>query len=287
MELFQARNHSNMHFVIRSKHDRKLSDGKQNLHPTLSESPLRGIYEAKVYDPKTRKKRKVTLEVRFQEVEIKLHKALKSKRDLPALKLNAIEVKEINAPITIEKPIHWVLLTTLPVDDFEQALTVIKYYCLRWIIERFHFTLKSGGAIPIAIGIENLQLSQAHRIKNAMTVYSIAAMNVFNPDNYRDRYWAEHEPHTSIYEIGITPIEHKVLYTYAQHQKHIVQNNNIDTTFNEENPPNIKEFTIILGLIAGFIPSKKQPLPGIKIINRSIDKLNHLVDAYLIFCQRT
>ena len=87
----------------------------------------------------------------------------------------------------------------------------------------------------------------------------------------------------SIYDIGITPIEHKVLYTYPQHQKHI----KMDTLYNPKKPPNIKEFTIVLGLIAGFIPSKRQPIPGIKIINRAVQKLNQLVDAYLIFCQRT
>ena len=90
---------------------------------------------------------------------------------------------------------------------------------------------------------------------------------------------------TSIYEIGITPIEHKVLYTYAQHQKYIVQNSTINITFEQKNPPNIRDFTIILGLIAGFIPSKRQSLPSIKIINRAVDKLNQLVDAYIIFCQ--
>ncbi|MDX1909834.1 MAG: hypothetical protein SFV22_00020, partial [Saprospiraceae bacterium] len=34
-------------------------------------------------------------------------------------------------------------------------------------------------------------------------------------------------------------------------------------------------------------PSKKQPLPGLKIISRALEKLQIITDAYLIFCQRT
>ena len=47
--------------------------------------------------------------------------------------------------------------------------------------------------------------------------------------------------------------------------------------------PSIHEYCVILGQITGFVPSKRQPIPGIKIITRSLDMLKTLVDAYSVF----
>lgn len=271
MELFQARTEERMHFIFRSKHNRKLSDGVNNLYPVLKNSKLKGKYNLRITDPKTKKKRKAKIEVRFCPVEIKLFKSLPVKRNLPSTQLYAVEAREVNAPKNVEKPVNWIFLTTLQIEHYEQALQVIKYYTLRWIIERFHYSIKSGGS-----KVEELQLTKAHRILNAMTAYSIAAMNVT-----KIRYWAEHHPDQSVFDVGISPIEYKVLYKYVEGKKYIKPN----VKYNEDKPPNIREFTIILGQISGFAPSKRQPVPGIKIITRAVDKLNQLVDAYLTFCQ--
>ena len=271
MELFVSRTCERMQFIIRSKHNRKLANGKENLYRYISTQPVCGSYRMTTLHPQTGKEREVDIEVRFCKLNLKLYKALPVKRDLPAVTLYAVEAKEINPPADIKEPVHWVLLTTLPVEDFQQAMEVIGYYILRWLIERFHYLLKSGGA-----KVEELQLEESHRLQSAITAYSIAALNVL-----RIRYWAEKLPKTNIYEAGITEIEYKVLYTFAQQK--------IDPTvnFDQGNPPTIEQFCIVLGRIGGFLPSKRQPLPGLKILSRAIPKLNAMVDAYLIFCQRT
>ena len=271
MELFVSRTCERMQFVVRSKHDRKLADQKENLYKYVSGQPVQGNYGMTTLHPETGKEREVHIEVRFCKVSLKLYKALPLKRNLPAVTLYAVEAREVNPPADIKEPVHWVLLTTLPVEDFQQAMEVIAYYILRWIIERFHYLLKSGGA-----KVEELQLEEPHRLQNAITTYSIAALNTL-----KIKYWAEKSPQTNIYEAGITEIEHKVLYTYAQQK--------IDPTvsFDSQNPPTVKHFCKILGQLGGFQPSKRQPIPGLKILSRAIPKLNAMVDAYLIFCQRT
>ena len=39
---------------------------------------------------------------------------------------------------------EWLLVTTLPIDTPEQVRTIVEYYCVRWNIEVFFRTLKSG-----------------------------------------------------------------------------------------------------------------------------------------------
>ena len=46
---------------------------------------------------------------------------------------------------------------------------MVQWYSLRWLIERFHFTLNSG------CRIEALQLETAGRLLNALATYSIVA----------------------------------------------------------------------------------------------------------------
>lgn len=48
-------------------------------------------------------------------------------------------------------------------------MTCIRYYTLRWLIERYHYTLKSG------CQLEQLQLETADRIKRAFVTYSLVA----------------------------------------------------------------------------------------------------------------
>lgn len=271
MELFQSRRMQNAHLLIRSKHDRLLADKTSHLYSTLRALVPQGRYEQQIVDAKTLLKRTAILEVRFCPVQLVQHRKVKSKPNRSVVQFQAIHIKEIDPPEGLDKPIEWVLLTTLPVTSFEEALTVIRYYLLRWLIERFHYLLKSGGA-----AVEELQLERVHRLQNAVTIYSIATFKAF-----KIRYWAEKCPSGKISEAGISPVEYQALYIYAHHavDKKIV--------FDPDNQPTIEHFCEVLGRIAGFMPSSRQKLPGLKIISRALLKLRHITDAYLIFCQRT
>lgn len=62
---------------------------------------------------------------------------------LEPIPLGTVLIEEAHPPAEVE-PLCGLLLTTLAVDSFDQACPIIEYYTLRWIIERFHFVLKSG-----------------------------------------------------------------------------------------------------------------------------------------------
>ena len=56
--------------------------------------------------------------------------------------LNVIPTGEEN-PLTGSKPINWLLLTTLEIKNFKQAVRCI-LWSTRWLIEGYHYVLKSG-----------------------------------------------------------------------------------------------------------------------------------------------
>lgn len=266
MEMLVARTCPRMHYVIRAQYNRNLQKEALKLFDKLTEQPLGYTYEAKVLHAKTKKKRIATLEVRSCSVTLELCKKHPSGYVIPPTKINAIEVREINPPQDIEQPIYWVLLTTLDIDTNEQLEQIIGYYIWRWLIERFFYLLKTGGA-----NVEQLQLKTQHRLENAISTYSIAIMNVM-----KMRYLAENQPETPINELGITKEEHEALYTVME------QRYPKKIQYNADHIPTIKEYCIVLGMLGGFYPSKRQPLPGLKILTRSFDMYHLIYDVFII-----
>jgi hypothetical protein len=88
-----------------------------------------------------RKSRKAWVEVRA--ATLTLRPPSRSDRKLPPVTVNVVVVREPNPPPG-ETPVEWILVTTLPIDTLEQVRTIIAYYCVRWNIEVFFRTLKSG-----------------------------------------------------------------------------------------------------------------------------------------------
>jgi len=82
-----------------------------------------------------------------------------------------------------QTPLTWRLLTTWPVETDDDVLALIEAYSLRWLIERFHFVLKSG------CRVEQLQLDREVRLERALATYSIVASRLL-----RLTYLARRDP---------------------------------------------------------------------------------------------
>lgn len=52
-------------------------------------------------------------------------------------------------------------MTTLPITCIEDVTADVRWYSYRWLMERYHYVLKSG------CGIEKLQLATAERLEMA------------------------------------------------------------------------------------------------------------------------
>ena len=88
--------------------------------------------------------------------------------ELPPITLNVVLVREINPPAK-DEPVEWLLLTSLPIDTSEEVREVIACYSLRWMIEIFFRTLKSG------CRIEERRFETLPRLLNCLAIYLIVA----------------------------------------------------------------------------------------------------------------
>ena len=82
--------------------------------------------------------------------------------------ISVIWAKETAPPQEVE-PLEWYLLITSQIDIFEQASPMIRFYTLRWTIERFHYVLKRG------LKVERLQFDTFQRLANSLRICSIVA----------------------------------------------------------------------------------------------------------------
>ncbi len=89
-------------------------------------------------------------------------------RKLPPITVNVVLVREAKPPPG-EAPVEWLLVTTLPIGTPEQAWTIVEYYCVRWCIEVFFRTLKTG------CRIEERRFEDIERVYSCLALYLIVA----------------------------------------------------------------------------------------------------------------
>jgi hypothetical protein len=140
-------------FVIRSKDDRVLADGKRlfaQLDNLVCKATRTVHINARAPAPSA-KQRKTNPPREEREAELHMSggtfnipRTSHAARSLPkSVKLNYVNVWEPNPPAGCE-PISWRLMTQLPVDTPEQLLRVVDIYRVRWVIEDFNKAVKTG-----------------------------------------------------------------------------------------------------------------------------------------------
>ena len=97
-----------------------------------------------------------------------------------ALDIGLVEVREL-APPAGAKPVHWRLLTTLPVARRADAEEVVRFYRLRWRIEQVFRALKSDG-----LALEETQVEEAGRLFKLAALGLVAAVRVLQLVDARD-----------------------------------------------------------------------------------------------------
>jgi hypothetical protein len=178
-ELFaEARGEQSVDWLIRACQDRALHSETQHVRDQVLATPL--LYEVELVirgrKAKTaaeerarrqnRKTRKAKVEVRA--ATLTLRPPPRPDRKLPPVTVNVVLVREPNPPPG-EPPVEWILLTTLLIDTLEQVRTVVEYYCVRWNIEVFFRTLKSG------CRIERRRFEHVNRLLPCLAICLIVA----------------------------------------------------------------------------------------------------------------
>lgn len=147
---------------------------KQQLREYLDALPSSGTYELTVQANKKQPARTTRVEVRFGTVEIpKPRDCGRFVREcaIAQITMNVVEVREVNPPRGVQ-PLRWVLLTSLPVQSFDDAWEVIGYYEKRPLVEEFHKALKTG------CRLEQRQYQTGKRLEALTGMLSVLAVRL-------------------------------------------------------------------------------------------------------------
>lgn len=181
-----------------------------------------------------RRSRQAKVEVR--SASITLRPPWRADRQLPKASINAVLVTEINGPED-DVPIEWLLLTSLPVADPAQAEDVVRFYCVRWMIEIFFRILKTG------CRIEERRFENCDRLLACLGVYLIVAWRTLYV--CRLARSCPEIPCDAIFE----PAEWKAVWKIVHHADPPKQ------------PPPLGEFVLLVAHLGGYVPRKNSP-PG-------------------------
>lgn len=165
---------SNHQFTVRGSWDRVIEDAdedSQHLLQWLGRKPSQGTYEIDVPAGPQRKARRARIAVRWDRVVLRMA----SERHLPKqlLEIDVVWAREQGTCPTGEKPLDWLLLTSAEVRSLDDAREVIFGYTLRWRIESFHKTWKTG-----ACNVEQTQLRSQHAVAVWSTLLAAVAARI-------------------------------------------------------------------------------------------------------------
>jgi len=161
-------------FVIRSAHDRSLSDGDGRirervsaLEPKLQERVSLSARSDKDRPGVVRKRhpkrtaRSALLGIAACAVEVT---AGMHHPDAPPIALNVVHVRELDAPPG-EPPVDWLLYTSEPIASDKDLRAIVDAYRARWVIEEYFKALKTGCAF------EKRQLESYAALVNVLAVF--------------------------------------------------------------------------------------------------------------------
>jgi len=256
-ELFAEPRRANSHLLIRSSHDRRVQGPHRHLRDEVRAAPLADEFAMSVHQRPDRKAREAQLQLRFCSVTIEPPRDGVHDPSLLPVTLTAVLASEPDPPEGV-KGIEWLLLTDLPVDDTPQALVCLRYYALRWLIERYHYVLKSG------CKIEASQLRSAEGIARLLALFSAVALRLL---------WMTYAARTDGDQCCTTVfsrVEWQLLYRRVQ-----------GGALPSE-PPSLREAVRWTALLGGFLGRKGDGEPGVKVLWRGLMRLHDIVIGFLL-----
>lgn len=261
-ELFQYAHDVEQHFIVRATRDRCLENAP-TVKKHLAQIPVSQTYTIPVRRQDNRPAREARVELRMTSVTIKPPKnRTKSQQVIPLepLTVQVVEVVEVNPPSNVTQPIHWILLTTLAVNHLEDAQRIVRYYGYRWLIERFHYVLKSGSC-----HFEDSQLRSVEALHRLLGVCSQVAWRLLWLT-----YQARLTPDADC-TIALSTVEWQALMAFAT-----------KSATPPEHPPSLREAVRAIAKLGGFIGRKSDGEPGVKVLWRGWLRLQDIVETWTL-----
>jgi hypothetical protein len=247
-ELFCTAQEVGTHFLVRTCVDRLAGDGNHTVADDMKKAKVRGRHRIEVRDANGNPGIAV-LEIKYEKLQ--LLPPIGKQKQYPPLELTVIHAQERGKPKN-RKPVHWKLITDLPVRSLKDAVEKLQWYALRWKIEVFHKILKSG------CKAEDSKLRTAERLVNLISIFCIVSWRIFWI-TMLNRAAPDAPPN-----LALTGTEMRLL-------DHLVAD--------KGEPPSrksISRYLIKIARLGGYLARTNDPAPGNIVMWRGLSRLNDI-----------
>jgi hypothetical protein len=245
--------------LIRASRDRVLAEEEvRHLWAKVERQTLAGQLTLQIAANQRQQARQATVSVRFTSVNLKPPWRPNQKK-LPFVTLNAILVREDHPPADVDEPIEWLLLTNVPVTNFDDAVQVVAWYCRRWQIEVWHKVIKSGCTV------EDCRLETADRLQRYIALMSVIAWRL---------HWLTYVNRTDPNlpcTVVLTTTEWQALYMRIH-----------KTSSFPETPPTVRQAVRWIAQLGGFLGRKQDGEPGVTAIWRGWQRLQDIAATWYL-----
>jgi len=264
----------NLHWLVRAAQDRALVPDSDEEEPArlLREQiqqedvlftqtvKVRGR-QAKISNEK--RGRKQPRESRIAETEVRtgcvtFRPPWRPDRKLDPVTVQVVLVSEVDPPPD-DTPVEWLLLTSLPNADSDLVRLIIAYYCVRWMIEVYFRTLKSG------CRVEARRFEHVDRVYPCLAIYMIVAWRTL----FVCRLGREF-PDIDC-EAVFEPAEWKSVYYVVTKKKP------------PKKPPSLQEMVRLVARLGGYINRKRKDEPGPQTVWLGLQRAHDIANCWLIF----
>lgn len=275
-EYFELAQDLDLEVLVRLQHNRIVVDefgDSYHMEEVFESEKVSGYLKVHIPGNGSRLARDAKMEVKFKEVcfqanprEIKTSRT-KNRRDLT---LNVVQLTEKDPPKGAEA-LGWTLITSLPTSSLSDAEEVMKFYRMRWTIELYFKSLKTG------CNVEKCRLEEAAKLQKFIALCGIIAWRIMWLT------WLQREiPHASG-ELAITQTEWKTLWLKKHREK-------IKAGLMKAEPPEeIPDLCTITRWIAGFggfLNRKGDGHPGILTLSRGWIRIMDGAEIYELMAKK-
>ena len=206
-----------------------------------------------------RQQRDTTTEIRIDRIEMLPPKEVSGSGPLSVI---AAQVRDSKPPPDDDQ-YEWMLVSSEGRPEAAHARRLVGYYETRWCIEEFFRLLKSG------LRIEDRRLQTFDSLTKAMVFDAVTACKLFEV-----RRVAEEDPQRPAEQV--LPAEQIECLAGMLREHRILPR----TQRGQERAVDARTLCVHIGRLVGFIPSRRQPLPGHMKLWKGLSRLHLYFQAW-------
>jgi hypothetical protein len=245
--------------LVRAAWDRAVDHPQGHLWALLESQPVAGRLTITVPRQPGQAIRQAQLSVRFAPIRLKPPRTRLKGERLPQLTVWGVLAREVDPPAG-EAPIEWLLLSSLPVANVDEAVERVQWYSCRWLVEIYHKVLKSG------CRIEARQLETVFNLKRYLALDGVVAWQVLYLTMLGRKL--PDVPCTAVLEAH----EWQALYCFTHH-----------VATPPTTPPSLQEAVRWIAKLGGFLGRTGDGAPGVTTVWRGLQRLHDISHSWQLF----